>query len=176
MSIIRRGSSRRSLLAGLGAAAEGLSFSGLEGCAPKAKVGKNGEELKLNFYNWDTYTGKTTLADFKKATGVDVNMSLFATNDELFTKLKTGNPGFDVIVPSNEFVTRMRLADMIQPLDLAKIPNRANLLPNFRDVPFDPGRRFSMPYTWLVLGIGYRKSKVQGVPDSWKWVMDSDRY
>ena len=176
MSIIRRGSSRRSLLAGLGAAAAGLSFSGLEGCAPKAKVGKNGEALKLNFYNWDTYTGKTTLADFRKATGIDVNMSLFATNDELFAKLKTGNPGFDVIVPSNEFVTRMRLADMIAPLDLAKIPNRANLLPNFQDVPFDPGRRFSMPYTWLVLGIGYRKSKVQGVPDSWKWVMDSDRY
>ncbi len=176
MSIIRKGASRRSLLAGLGAAAAGLSFAGLEGCAPKSKLGKNGEELKLNFYNWDTYTGKTTLADFKKATGIDVNMSLFATNDELFAKLKTGNPGFDVIVPSNEFVTRMRLADIIMPLDLAKIPNRANLLPNFQDAPFDPGRRYSMPYTWLVLGIGYRKSKVQGVPDSWKWVMDSDRY
>jgi spermidine/putrescine transport system substrate-binding protein len=33
-----------------------------------------------------------------------------------------------------------------------------------------------MPYTWLVLGIGYRKSKIDGVPDSWKWVLDSDRY
>ena len=76
--------SRRSLLAGLGAAAAGLSFGGLEGCAPKGKIGGNGEELKLNLYNWDTYTGKTTLADFKAATGIAVNMSLFATNDELF--------------------------------------------------------------------------------------------
>ena len=168
--------SRRSLLAGLGAAAAGLSFGPLEGCAPRAPTGRNGEEQKLNLYNWDTYTGKTTLADFKAATGIAVNMSLFATNDELFSKLKAGNPGFDVIVPSNEFVTRMRVANMLQPLDLAKIPNRVNLLPDFRDPAFDPGRRYSMPYTWLVLGIGYRKSKMRGVPDSWKWLMDSDRY
>jgi len=168
--------SRRSLLAGLGAAAAGISFSGLEGCAPKAPIGPNGEEQKLNLYNWDTYTGKTTLADFKAATGVAVNMSLFATNDELFSKLKAGNPGFDVIVPSNEYVTRLRIAGLIQPLDLAKIPNRANLLPAFQNPAFDPGRRWSMPYTWLCLGIGYRKSKVDGVPDSWKWLMDSDRY
>jgi spermidine/putrescine transport system substrate-binding protein len=164
---------RRSLLAGLGAAAAGIT---LDGCAPRAKVGANGEEQRLNFYNWDTYTGRTTLADFRAATGVAVKMSLFATNDELFAKLRAGNPGFDVIVPSNEFVTRLRIADLIQPLDQARIPNRANILPAFRDPLFDPGRRWSMPYTWLVLGIGYRKSRVEGVPDSWKWVMDSDRY
>ena len=173
---MRRGRSRRSLLAGLGAAAAGLSFAGLEGCAPHAPIGKNGEEAKLNLYNWDTYTGKTTLADFKAATGVQVKMSLFATNDELFSKLKAGNPGFDVIVPSNEYVTRMRISDMLMPLDHSKIPNRANLLPQFQNPGFDPGRKYSMPYTWLLLGIGYRKSKVDGVPDSWKWVMDSDRY
>ena len=167
---------RRSLLAGLGAAAAGLTFAGLDGCAPKVPLGRNGEPLKLNLYNWDTYTGKTTLADFKAATGIEVKMSLFATNDELFSKLKAGNPGFDVIVPSNEFVTRMRISDMLMPLDLAKIPNRKNILPAFQNPDFDPGRHYSMPYTWLVLGIGYRKSKIDGVPNSWKWLMDSDRY
>ena len=173
---MRLGRSRRSLLAGLGAAAAGLSFAGLEGCTPRAPIGRNGEEAKLNLYNWDTYTGKTTLADFKSATGIQVKMSLFATNDELFSKLKAGNPGFDVIVPSNEYVTRMRISDMLMPLDHSKIPNRVNLLPQFQNPDFDPGRKYSMPYTWLLLGIGYRKSKVDGVPDSWKWVMDSDRY
>src|SRR5471030_19696 len=168
-----RRASRRSLLAGLGAAAAGFS---LAGCETKAKIGANGEEAKLNFYNWDTYTGETTLADFKAATGIAVKMSLFATNDELFSKLRAGNPGFDLIVPSNEYVTRMVISDMLMPLDHAKIPNIANLLPAFQNPDFDPGRRYSMPYTWLVLGIGYRKSKVGGVPDSWKWVMDSDRY
>ena len=166
--------SRRSLLAGLGAAAAGLS---LEACAAKGPTGPNGEEMRLNFYNWDTYTGRTTLADFKAATGVGVKMSLFATNDELFAKLRAGNPGFDVIVPTNNYVTLLRSAGLIQPLNLEKIPNRRNVLPGFQNPPFDPGRRWSMPYTWLVLGLGYRKSKmIGGVPDSWKWVLDSDRY
>ena len=169
---------RRSLLAALGAsgaAAVGLSFS-LEGCAPSIRRGSNGEEAKLNFYNWDTYVGKDTLAEFKQATGVDVNMSLFANNDELFAKLRAGNPGFDVIVPTNEFVTRLRLADLIQPLDHSKIPNFKNLAPEFQSTIFDPGRRYSIPYTWLVLGVGYRKSKVDGPPDTWKWLFESDRY
>jgi len=171
------GSSRRSLLTALGAAAVGLTFSGgLAGCSPKPAVKAGEEEAKLNFYNWDTYIGKTTLADFKKAAGVDVNMSLFATNDELFAKLKAGNPGFDVIVPSNEFVTRMGEAGMLEPLDHAKIPNMKNIAPEFLDPDYDKGRKYSMPYTWLVLGIGYRKSKVKGVPDSWKYLFDSDAY
>lgn len=164
----RRG--RRNLL---GAMAAGLV---LDGCAKTWPRGANGEETRLNFYNWDTYTGETTLADFRAATGIDVRMSLYANNDELFARLRAGNPGFDVIVPSNEFVTRLGTSGLLQPLDHARIPNMANLLPAFRDVPYDPGRRWSMPYTWLVLGIGYRKSRVDGVPDSWKWVLDSDRY
>ncbi len=176
-------SDRRSLLRGMGATAIGLSFAGgLVGCSDKTetaasgKVAATGEELKLNFYNWDTYIGETTLKDFKGASGVDVSMSLFATNDELFAKLRAGNPGFDVIVPSNDFVERMIKADMIIPLDQGLIPNFKNAGAAFKDVAFDPGRKYSMPYTWLVLGIGYRKSKVKGVPDSWKHLFDSAEY
>jgi spermidine/putrescine transport system substrate-binding protein len=172
-TITQRGMNRRSLLAATGAAAVGLTFTA---CTPKAPTGANGEEAKLNFYNWDTYIGETTLADFKQATGVEVNMSLFATNDELFAKLKAGNPGFDVVVPSNEFVTRMGQAGLLEPLDHAQIPNMKNIDPTFLNPDFDPGRKFSMPYTWLVLGIGYRKSKVSSVPDSWKYLLDSNQY
>lgn len=170
--LLLKGASRRSILQQLGAAAVGVTFTGAAGCSP----GGGGGERSINFYNWDTYIGETTLDDFKTASGVTVNMSLFATNDELFAKLRAGNPGFDVIVPSNEFVTRMSQAQMLMPLDRAKIPTFANLLPEFQDAAFDPGRVYSMPYTWLVLGIGYRKSKVDGVPDSWKWLFDSDKY
>jgi spermidine/putrescine transport system substrate-binding protein len=167
---------RRSFLAALGASAAGFTLAGLEGCAPAAPPRGGREAPRLNLYNWDTYIGATTLSDFRAASGIAVKMSLFASNDELFARLRAGNPGFDVIVPSNDFVERMRIAGLIQPLDLERIPNRVNLLPAFRDPPFDPGRRWSMPYTWLVLGIGYRKSRIDGVPDSWKWVLDSDRY
>ncbi len=160
--------SRRGFLAGLGTAAVGLSFGGLAACH------KSGPSL--NFYNWDTYIGATTLKDFKAATGITVDMSLFSNNDELFAKLRGGNQGYDVIVPTNDFVERMVAADMLLPLDRSKIPNFKNLSPSFQDADFDPGRKYSMPYTWLVLGLGYRKSKIDGVPDSWKWVFDSDKY
>jgi len=171
--LLLKGASRRSILQQLGAAAVGVTFTGAAGCSPSG--GGDGER-SINFYNWDTYIGETTLEDFKTASGVTVNMSLFATNDELFAKLRAGNPGFDVIVPSNEFVTRMSQAQMLMPLDRAKIPNFANLLPEFQDAAFDPGRVYSMPYTWLTLGIAYRKSAVEGVPDSWKWLFDSNKY
>ena len=163
--------SRRAILKGLGAAAIGISLVGKKSSAWAA------EEPKLNFYNWDTYIGETTLEDFKDASGIDVNMSLFATNDELFAKLRAGNPGYDVIVPGSEFVERMIQADMLEPLDHAKIPNIKNVSPEFiDDAPYDPGRKYSMPYTWLVIGVGYRKSKVKEIPNSWKWLFDSDAY
>ena len=103
-------------------------------------------------------------------------MDLFDSNDTLFAKFKAGNPGYDVIVPSNDFVERMARADMLMPLDHAQIPNMKNIDPSFLNVDYDPGRKFSMPYTWLVLGIGYRKSKVKTAPDSWKVLFDSDEY
>ena len=162
--------SRRGFLAGIGAAAVGITLTGLEGCH-RGPPGK-----RINFYNWDTYIGKTTLKDFKSATGVQVDMSLFSNNDELFAKLRGGNQGYDVIVPTNDFVQRMSQANMLEPLDHSKIPNLKNVAPDFQNPPFDPGRKWSMPYTWLVLGLGYRKSKIQGVPDDWKWVFDSPQY
>jgi len=167
----------------MGAAAIGISFS-----STLAACGGGGGPT-VNFYNWDTYIGPTTLDDFREATGTSVNMSLFATNDELFARLRAGNPGFDVIVPSNEFVTRMSQAQMIQELDHSLIPNIANLSPQFKgaqlagdpeipEIAFDPGRRFSMPYTWLVLGIGYRKSAMPAgfVPNSWRYLFDSPQF
>jgi spermidine/putrescine transport system substrate-binding protein len=134
------------------------------------------EEKKLNFYNWDTYIGENTLANFNQATGIEVKMDLYADNDELFAKLKGGNPGYDVIVPTNDTAERMIAAGMVIPLDHAKIPNMANIDKPFQDAQFDPGRKFSMPYMWGTLGIGYRKSAVANAPDSWKVLFDSDEY
>ena len=147
--------SRRSLLTALGAAAVGISF-GAAGCSKPAGKGAaaGAEPPTLNFYNWDTYIGETTLADFKTASGIDVNMTLFATNDELFAKMKTGNSGYDVIVPSNDFVTRLADSGLLLPLDHAKLPNIKNIDPAFMNPDYDPGRKWSVPYTWLVLGIG----------------------
>ncbi|MYF90317.1 MAG: extracellular solute-binding protein, partial [Boseongicola sp. SB0676_bin_33] len=130
---------RRSLLGGAATLA-GLSF------LPRGTMAA--EERKLNFYNWDTYIGETTLEDFNAATGIEVKMDLFADNDELFAKLREGNPGYDLIVPTNDYVERMLVAGMLLPLDHDKIPNMSNLGANFRDASYDPGLKHSIPYMW----------------------------
>jgi spermidine/putrescine transport system substrate-binding protein len=177
--------SRRSFMAAFGATAAAFSLAGCGGgdaptggAGPDAFKVEGGEQAVLKFYNWDTYIGETTLADFKGASSVEVQMDLFANNDELFAKFTAGNPGYDVIVPSSDYVERMVAADLLSTLDLNKIPNIANLLPDFKESEFDPGWKHCVPYTWLIAGIGYRKSKMKNgaVPDSWKYVLDSDEY
>ena len=129
---------------------------------------------QVNVYNWDTYIGETTLDDFTETTGIAVRYDLFANNDELFAKLREGNPGYDVIYPSNDYVERMIAADMLMPLDHERIPNFANIDPAFRDPRYDPGRRHSMPYFWGTVGIGYRTSVAN--PDSWADLFEGDAY
>lgn len=160
--------SRRKLLKGAGTMLAGLTF------LPRFALSE--EEKKLSFFNYDTYIGENSLADFNKLTGIEVKLDLFADSDELFTKLKAGNPGYDVIVPTNNTVERMVKANMLMPLDLAKIPNIANIDPAFMNPSFDPGRKFSLPYMWGTVGVGYRKSKVEGTPDSWKLLLDDEKY
>lgn len=167
---------RRSLLKTLGAAAVGISFAPLLQACGSGKNGPYGEGNKLNLYSWDTYLGETTLADFKKAEDIDVDLSIFATNDEMYAKLRGSSTAFDVVVPSNDSVARLIKTGLLHQIDHLKIPNYKNIGEAYRDVPFDPERRYSMPYTWMVMGIGYRKSKVKAVPDSWGTLLASDLY
>jgi spermidine/putrescine transport system substrate-binding protein len=160
--------SRRKVLKGMAAVGVGLTF------LPRNSLAD--EEKKLNFYNWDTYIGENTLSDFQKATGIETKLDLYADNAELFAKLKSGNPGYDVIVPSDSWIQRLAGANMLMPLDHSKIPNMANIDPRFADAAFDPGRKYTVPYMWGTLGIGYNKTKTEGIPDSWKYAYDSDKY
>ncbi|MGH8245302.1 MAG: ABC transporter substrate-binding protein, partial [Gammaproteobacteria bacterium] len=134
------------------------------------------EEKKLNVYNWDTYIGESTISTFTEKTGIEVQYDLYANNEELFAKLKEGNPGYDVIFPSDYMIQDMLALDMLEPLDHSKIPNLANIDPQFLDPAFDPGGKHTVPYMWGTIGIGYRKSKVSAPPVSWKVLIDSDEY
>jgi spermidine/putrescine transport system substrate-binding protein len=162
------GASRRNFLLGTGAVAAGVTLMPYKSFSA--------EEMLVNIYNWDTYIGETTLEDFSELTGIEAKLDLFADNDELFAKLKEGNPGYDIIIPSDTYVERMAGAGMLMPLDHDKIPNIANIEERFMDTAFDPGRAHSLPYMWGTIGIGYRQSRTDGVPASWKWLYDSDRY
>lgn len=169
MTSAGNGLRRRSFMAGT--AAIGISLTGM----PRMTLGAE-EEPKLNFFNWDTYMNPDTLDNFEESTGISVQMDLYSNNSELFGKLKTGNPGYDIIVPTNNWLERMIKADMIAPLDHDKLPNIENIEDRFMDPSFDPGRKYSLPYMWGTVGIGYRKSAFDQVPNSWKWLYDTDKH
>lgn len=131
-------------------------------------------EETLNVYGWDTYLGPTTLADFTAATGIPVRYDLYASNAELFARLRAGNPGYDVIFPSSDMVERMIAAGMLMRLDHALIPNMANIAPGFADPSYDRGRAHSVPYFWGAMGIGHDRRVAS--PASWGDVLAPTRH
>ncbi len=162
----RRQFTRRNFLKGTSAAAVAVSFGGTKAW---------GASDQINVYNWDTYIGETTLETFTQKTGVKVQYDLYANLEEMFAKFQTGNPGYDVIFPSDYMVETMIAADMLEVLDRSRIPNFKHIDEAFLDPDFDPGCKHNIPYFWGSVGIGYRKSKV-GTIDSWKVLLDSDAY
>lgn len=129
---------------------------------------------KLNIYSFDTYVGDNTIDDFTAATGIVVRYDTYANNEELFAKLKTRNPGYDLIVPSDYMVQRMIAAKKLVPIEKGKLSNLANIDPSFLDPKYDPGSKFSIPYMWGTVGLGYRTTSYKAAPDSWSAIFGPD--
>ena len=123
---------------------------------------------ELNIYNWDTYIGPDTVENFAAETGMKVQYDLFANNEEMFAKLKDGNPGYDLIFPSDYMVEIMAGLGLLMPVDHSKVPNLKHIDPdpNFSSPAYNPGLKFGPPYFWGTMGLGYRKS-VMDKPTSW---------
>ena len=158
--------SRRNFLQATGAAAVAVSF-GAKGLRASS------DELRV--YNWDTYIGDTTLDTFTDRTGVDVQYDLYANLDEMLAKFTTGNPGYDVIFPSDYMIETMIKLELLEEIDHSRLKNWGNIADAFKDPAFDPGCKYNVPYFWGSVGVGYRTTKVEE-PTSWKVLLDSDQY
>lgn len=126
----------------------------------------------LSFYNWSYYIADTTIPDFETEFGVRVIYDNFSSNDEVYAKLKTGAGGYDVTMPSDYMVEIMMKQGMLEELDFANIPNIENIDPRFRNLPFDPEGRYSIPYQWGTTGIGVNTRYVKETIDSWNALWD----
>jgi putrescine transport system substrate-binding protein len=140
---------------------------GKEGAAPAAGEGAapaTGSK-SVNVYNWSDYIAEDTNTNFEKATGVTVTYDVFDSNEVLEAKLLAGSSGYDVVVPTLNFLGRQIQAGVFLPLDKAKIPNLANLDPEMmkRIEKQDPGNRYAVPYMWGTTGIGYNVDKIKAI-------------
>lgn len=140
-----------------------------------------GDNIQINVYNWGEYISdgseEGTLdvnAEFTKLTGIKVNYTNFATNEELYAKLKNGGSSYDIIIPSDYMISRMIKEDMLEPLDLEKIPNFKYIMDKFKTSEYDPKSEYSVPYTWGTVGIIYNSSLVDETNIDWDILWNED--
>lgn len=123
---------------------------------------------KVVVSNWDGYMPKDMAEKFKAATGLDLEVAVHATNEEIMGKVTaSGGEGFDVLFVSSPFAEALNKLGLLSPIDAAKVPNLKNLYPEATQLSHDPGNSFSVPYTWGTTGICYRSDVVKDAPDSW---------
>ena len=147
-----------------------------------------GNTLTLNVYNWGEYIsdGSDDTLDTIKAfeeyyyetygVKVKVNYTTYASNEDMFAKLSSGAVSFDVVIPSDYMIARMRENDMLLPLDFDNIPNYQYINEGFHGLYYDPDDMYSVPYTYGVIGVIYDANRVDE-EDAHGWeLMWNDKY
>lgn len=127
---------------------------------------------ELYFYNWSEYIPSDVLEEFTKETGIKVIYSTYESNETMYAKLKTHGGGYDLVVPSTYYVSKMREENMLQKIDKSKLSHFDEIDPNFLHKPFDPQNDYSIPYIWGATGIGVNtdmmnKAQVTKWADFW---------
>ncbi|MEQ8654891.1 MAG: extracellular solute-binding protein [Kiloniellales bacterium] len=106
-------------------------------------------EGKLSIYHWFEYIPQELLDKFTAQTGIEVTMDTFDSNEAMLATLKAGSMGsYDVAVPGDYMVAIMTGEGMLDTIQPGELKNRDNIEPQWLDVPFDPGRKHSIPYQW----------------------------
>ena len=140
---------------------------GLSACSKQEDV--------LHLYNWNQYIAPETVERFEEACACKVVQSFYADNSELMAKIAGGAKGYDVLVPTSNYVSDLAQGGFLQPLDKALLPNLKNISPVYLNTSFDPGNIYSVPYAYTVTMLGYNEQAMQdlGVTvDSWAAIFD----
>jgi putative spermidine/putrescine transport system substrate-binding protein/putrescine transport system substrate-binding protein len=135
---------------------------------------------ELNIYNWSDYIAPDTIPNFQKQTGLHVRYDNYDSDDTLQAKLLSGNSGYDIVVPTSNYMAKQIQASVYQPLDKSKLPNLSNLDPLLMKMvaDADPGNQYGVPWAYGTDGIGYNVQAVKKAlgdkapVDSWALVFD----
>jgi spermidine/putrescine transport system substrate-binding protein len=144
-------------------------------CTPKANAPQGGEALApaaspsvVNLAIWSSYVSPELLTEFKKRTGIQVQISNYSSNEELLAKLQAGASGYDVAVPSDYMVFAMIKLGLVRELDFAQLPNSKSLDPKYLKKQYDPENKYSVPYDWGTTGIAVNRDVYKGELKGWK--------
>jgi len=136
----------------------------LAGCAAKGDAAPK----KLYIFNWTYYTPDAVIKAFEKEYKVQVVYDTFASNEEMFAKIKAGGSSYDLTFPSGDYVSIMIKEGLLEPIDRSKLKNFDKLDPAvLAKCSFDPGNKYSVPYYMGAAGIAVNKTKVANYEKSW---------
>ena len=136
-------------------------------------TGATSSQPVVNVCSWGEYIDEDLITQFEDATGIRVNYQTAESNEALYSLLKSGGADYDVIVPSDYMISQLIEEGMLEELDYSRIPNYSLIDERFKDLPFDPENRYTVPYTWGTLGLIYNANMVEEEPDSWSALYDS---
>lgn len=143
------------------------------------------QNISINVYNWGEYISVDdgeegafdTNNEFRKLTGIKVNYTNFASNEEMYAKLKSGGSSYDIIIPSDYMIARMIHEDMLEKIDFSNVPNFEYISDNFKSNAFDPTNEYSVPYMWGLMGIIYNKTLIDENDDISTWnILWNEKY
>jgi len=135
------------------------------------RSGNNAGKPTLRLYVWSTYFSEDVIKKFTARTGVKVELSYLSSNEEMFAKLRAGATGFDIIQPSDYMIRQLNNLKMLRELDKSQLPNLSQLEPAYQNPPYDPGGRFSVPFTFGTTGIAINTDKVKIPAGGVDWSM-----
>ena len=122
----------------------------------------------LNIFNWADYIGETTIQDFENEFGIEVNYDVYDTSEIVDAKMMAGKSGYDLVVHSAAFSSRLMPVGIYSSLEWERLDNRDNLDPVLLESfsQFDPGNRHGMPYMWGTTGFSYNRDMLlERMPD-----------
>ncbi|QNR07565.1 ABC transporter substrate-binding protein [Macrococcoides canis] len=127
----------------------------------------------LYVYNWGEYIDPDLLKKFEKEKGIRVVLETFDSNEAMLAKIKNGGTSYDIAVPSEYAIQKMKNEKLLLPIDHNKIPNLKNINPDYMDLPFDKKNEYSIPYFWGTVGILYNPDATKGIDfSSWDSLWD----
>ncbi|MDR2618074.1 MAG: extracellular solute-binding protein [Treponema sp.] len=138
-------------------------------------AGGGSDKNRLYIYNWTYYTPDSVIEKFQNEYGVEVIYDEFASNEDMYAKLKAGGSGYDIVFPSGDYVAIMINQGMLEKIDKSKLPNLKNVDPEvLRKATYDPAMDYSVPYYWGAAGIAVNTAKVPSFDRSWSIFSRSD--
>lgn len=133
-------------------------------------AGKNKEQVVV--FNAGEYMDMDLIKQFEKDTGIEVIYQTFQSDEEMFVKLTQSANNYDVVVPMDYMVEKLLKYDMLAPIDFSNVPNAKYITDQYKNLPFDPEGKYTVPYFTSSFGIVYNKDMVDKPIDSWADLWD----